>query len=268
MLLEEAYRASGLRADERLEEHVASLVLEHWFVEVIEALEARLSVRVQVVAFRNRDARAANWHTLQGLLRLNGMLYPLALALPPEWAFHLAEALDKSAARLAPPQNFPVQGIYKLGTTVLALAAIKNLRLNDVVLMDAMAGAGMLFVDFGGWAAPAEWEGQRAVLLQPLSRKQYHELGVETMSEHSISEVAESDARFDDILVRVTFELGRTECALSELGSLAPGYVFDLGRDSRSAVEIVAGSKRIGLGEVVQIGGTLGVRVTRLFNNE
>ena len=77
-----------------------------------------------------------------------------------------------------------------------------------------------------------------------------------------------TDAGLDEIQVKLLFEVGRLEISLGELRTLAPGHVFELGRDPRCAVEIVAGARRIGYGEVVQIGDALGVRVVRIFNRD
>lgn len=72
----------------------------------------------------------------------------------------------------------------------------------------------------------------------------------------------------DSVPVTLTFELGRLPVPLGELRLLGPGHGFDLGRDLRSPVDIMAGGKKIGSGELIQIDERVGVRVTRLFDNE
>ncbi|HET8729240.1 MAG TPA: FliM/FliN family flagellar motor switch protein, partial [Alphaproteobacteria bacterium] len=71
-----------------------------------------------------------------------------------------------------------------------------------------------------------------------------------------------------DLPVQLVFELARTEIALSDLRTVAPGYVFELGRDRSQPVDILANGRRIGRGEVVQIEDELGVRVVRLFDDD
>jgi type III secretion protein Q len=51
---------------------------------------------------------------------------------------------------------------------------------------------------------------------------------------------------------------------LGELRALGPGHAFALGRDPEQSVDIVAGGRRIGSGQLVRIGERIGVRVLRL----
>jgi type III secretion protein Q len=67
-----------------------------------------------------------------------------------------------------------------------------------------------------------------------------------------------------DVPVKLVFELGRVEMTLGEIELLGEGYVFDLGRPASNVVDIVAGGRSIGSGELVKIGESVGVRVTRL----
>ncbi|CUT17064.1 MULTISPECIES: type III secretion system cytoplasmic ring protein SctQ [Candidatus Ichthyocystis] len=69
-----------------------------------------------------------------------------------------------------------------------------------------------------------------------------------------------------DLPVRLTFDVGGRRVKFKDLGSICPGYVFDLGRPLNSAVSIRANSKVIAEGELVDIDGHLGVSVTSLKN--
>jgi type III secretion protein Q len=71
----------------------------------------------------------------------------------------------------------------------------------------------------------------------------------------------QDDADFDQIPVRLYFDLGERTITLAELKSIAPGYVFELGRELRRAVTIRVGGKKIGEGELVEIDGSIGVAV-------
>lgn len=76
------------------------------------------------------------------------------------------------------------------------------------------------------------------------------------------------DSTLGDLEVTLVFELGRCEIDLGTLRTLAPGYVFPLSADPAGPVDIVANGRRIGRGEIVRIGETLGIRATRLFGHE
>lgn len=73
------------------------------------------------------------------------------------------------------------------------------------------------------------------------------------------------DLPLDAIPIRLAFEIGRAEMSLAELGAIDEGHVFPLGRDPLSGpVDILANGRRIGQGELVEVGGTLAVRVLSL----
>jgi type III secretion protein Q len=74
-----------------------------------------------------------------------------------------------------------------------------------------------------------------------------------------------AEATFDELPIKLVFELGRTAMPLGQLQDIGPGYVFQLDRPLGEAVEIHAGGRRIGQGEVVRIDDQVGVRVLRLF---
>lgn len=68
-----------------------------------------------------------------------------------------------------------------------------------------------------------------------------------------------------DVPIHLIFELGRTEVPLADLESLQPGYVFDIGKPLSQSVDILANGRRIGTGDLVRMGDTVGVRIARLL---
>jgi type III secretion protein Q len=78
---------------------------------------------------------------------------------------------------------------------------------------------------------------------------------------------AEEKTDFNDIPLKLLFELGRVELPLGELRRLAPGAVIPLPRAIDDSVDISANGRRIGRGTLVRIGDSLGVRITRLFHH-
>lgn len=73
-----------------------------------------------------------------------------------------------------------------------------------------------------------------------------------------------ADLDLASMKIRLVFELGRAELSVSEISQLAPGALLPLARPVEEAIDIVANGKRIGSGTLVQIGDSIGVRVTRL----
>jgi type III secretion system YscQ/HrcQ family protein len=71
-------------------------------------------------------------------------------------------------------------------------------------------------------------------------------------------------AEIETLPLKIVFDLGDVEMTLAELKSLVPGQSIDLAREPGSAVRLTVNGVRIGAGEIVEIGGRLGVRITEL----
>ncbi len=75
------------------------------------------------------------------------------------------------------------------------------------------------------------------------------------------------EAGFDDVPIKLVFELGRIEVDLGRLQDLGPGHVFELDRPLGEAVDVIAGGRSIGRGEIVRIDEQVGVRLMHLFGH-
>ena len=64
--------------------------------------------------------------------------------------------------------------------------------------------------------------------------------------------------------VRLVFEVGRLDVSAGDVSQFAPGTLLPLARPLEEALDILANGKRIGTGSLVQIGDSIGVRITRL----
>jgi type III secretion protein Q len=193
-----------------------------------------------------------------------------ALAIPEVHAARLA--LLAGAFNPLPAADIPVTVAFRVGGTRLGVGWLGRMRPGDVVIVDYAMPDGRVAAVFGEHhLASCRIDGNRATLLDRPVRigGDLHQnwTAADTMT-HEGTDARAKDAELDDMQIKLLFELGRLEISLGELRSLAPGYVFDLGRDPSRAVEIYAGGRRIGHGEVVKIGEALGVRVVGLFNQE
>ncbi|HCJ11749.1 MAG TPA: YscQ/HrcQ family type III secretion apparatus protein [Opitutae bacterium] len=70
-------------------------------------------------------------------------------------------------------------------------------------------------------------------------------------------------AKFTTEALRVllSFEVGRKELTLAELQALKPGFTFEVGALLDKPIDIRANDSLIGKGELIEVGGKLGVRV-------
>jgi type III secretion protein Q len=76
--------------------------------------------------------------------------------------------------------------------------------------------------------------------------------------------MAMDEGAIDNLPVRVTFELARTNLSLRELKELAEGSIVPVAAISEGAVAIIANGRKIGQGDVVKLGEGLGVRILQL----
>lgn len=67
-----------------------------------------------------------------------------------------------------------------------------------------------------------------------------------------------------DVPVQVVAVLGKKTISVKDLIGLRIGQVIDLARPVNEAVDLVAGGKLIGKGELVDIDGKLGVRIIKM----
>jgi type III secretion protein Q len=155
-------------------------------------------------------------------------------------------------------QMLPVRIQFVIGTTAIPLSAYTSIQVRDVIRLDEsfLHGPQTLTVMVTNNAAfRARLSGAQLVVTEGLHNTMddsYEE------DEHAMNEIV------SELPVRLTFDLGERVLLLSELQMIAPGYVFDLGRDLRQCVTIRANGMRIGEGELVDIEGRTGVAVLSL----
>lgn len=88
--------------------------------------------------------------------------------------------------------------------------------------------------------------------------------GEEHMWEAPVEEKKEARIPSDEIALSLTLELGKIEITLSELLKLQPGNALELPFRPEAGVHLVLHGKRIGRGELVQVGDSVVVRILEL----
>jgi type III secretion protein Q len=190
---------------------------------------------------------------------------------PPHWAELLGVLLRHTDP--VPDSVIPLCVALRAGATRLPVGLLESLRPGDVVMLDCTAlGHGRAAVVIGErHLGFARLDGGRALLASSLRPVEGDMHQVWTTTDNAMTNAddpSSPDAGLDELEVKLMFELGRLDISLGELRTVAPGFVFDLRRDPGRAVDIVAGGRRIGHGEVVQVGDALGVRIVRIFNDD
>lgn len=254
---------------EQISESSLLLLLEHRLSAILSTIERGMN---GVILFEKLEpGRLAMdggvW--VEVSCRIGRDEHSLALALPLSLARSLGGWLQRLPQRAGSPAVTVALAI-RAGFAVLSLSDIRSLRLHDVVLVHSpLGGNEMLAVAGERYGARVESAVGKSVLVGSFAALGEDQRKVWSMSANADDAVGARalDGNLDDIQIKLVFEVGRKEIELADLRRLAEGHVFDLGRDTRTAVDILAGSRRIGQGELVQVQETLGVRITRLFDH-
>ena len=161
---------------------------------------------------------------------------------------------------------------FQAGTVRLHLRALSDLRTGDIVVPDdwpfargevtVVAGRRLVGRAHLVPSGLSLTDRLRPVRTAPMEFSMAHDRDPDAPDER------DGDAPLDDLEVTLIFEIGRRFIDVAELRSIAPGYVFPMAQDASAPIDILANGRRIGRGEIVRIGETLGVRVTRLFGHE
>ncbi|MGY3450525.1 type III secretion system cytoplasmic ring protein SctQ [Bradyrhizobium sp. USDA 4353] len=244
------------------------LLIELATAPLLDAIEARSGMSIEL-SHLHPDSLA----TAGPGLGLSGTLGASTFVATLHWPAEHPEAL---AALIGAPtsdidDDVSIIAAFRLGATRLTIGELASLRVGDALLVEDHADRdGDIAVVFGGRRfAVASLSGQRAVLQSPprpisddVSRLRT------TLDLKDMSDDPTVSAELDDLEITLLFEIGRLSVPLGSLRTLAPGHVFDLGQDPKTAVDILAGDRRVGRGEVIQIGDTVGVRIVRMFDRD
>lgn len=255
----------------RLRPEHAALLLESLFDSELGWLEGKLGCQVAVTTIENRNARsdaaqlAFSLRTKQddivGTLRLTDMKRAAQLG-------RLLGASGKSAPAL--PPELPMLVSLWRGAVKVSLGDVQSLRPGDVVLLaDIENEAATALMMIGGrFVAPVEFTSEGPCLmagLRPVTGSKWEWIMDQTKNPDAAQ--ALDDADLENLPVTLVFELGRTALPLGELKQLAPGAIVPLPEVAKEIVDVIANGKRVGRGEVVRIGESLGVRLVRMFDN-
>jgi type III secretion protein Q len=164
----------------------------------------------------------------------------------------------------------PIAVCVRVAAATFAAGEIATLSPGDVVMADhsrQQAGTAVAVIA-EHLVAPAELTAAGAQIAAWPTRAHgsLWEWSMENGGDRTPADLRQQTA-VDDIPVKLLFELGRIELSLAEIRQLAPGALIPMLRPLEDSVDILANGRRIGRGNLVQIGDSMGVRITRLFDN-
>ena len=183
-------------------------------------------------------------------VRLTVGIIPESADAVPE-LLRMAAALPRASAGFLDPArlaSIPLEASLCAGTRALSPEDASALGPGDIIIPQEWLpsrGQALVIIRSGaeaGLQGLCSLSDGRAVINSPLSQ----EIPMENAS---------------DVEVTLTFELGSRRIPFGDLGSLAPGYVFDLPESPEAPVTVRANGRPIAKGRLVDLGGTLGVQL-------
>jgi len=184
--------------------------------------------------------------------------------LQPGW-----RRLDDEGLASPSHEDVPHRVPVCIGTTELPLPALESLAPGDVLRVSRpcfdLLGQGELQIA-RGWAKCALHLGNHA-------RLEITEWRPSTAPDSTMNHTTDHatglgspahDEVLDEVAVTLSFEIGALDLPLSQLRQLAPGSVLPIVGGTPPQVAICAGSRRIGIGELVELAGGLAVEIRRI----
>ncbi len=160
-----------------------------------------------------------------------------------------------------PSEDLPMAWRAHIGCTWLAVNEVARLSVGDSVLLEdsLIHDDGQLWIACGSLGLRAVMQGASLVVTTPFKA------GGWTMQANGEEVVlSEGPDSIDQLPLRVTFDLGDLAMTLGQVRELQVGQSIDLGQPLTSAVRVRVNGLLIGLGELVDIDGRMGVTVTSL----
>ena len=178
----------------------------------------------------------------------------------------LADLLSRWPVAPWPAEQLPFPAALRLGTTPLTVASLRSLRPHDAVLLKSERHEGGMLVVAEAWLAEVRRNGETWRLdaaLRPARSRQDGEWimqdGGDGMQDDAIGDP-------DELPVRLVFDVGRLDMSLGELRRLDAGSVLELNGSADALVRISANGRLVGQGALVDVNGSVGVRIVRIFD--
>jgi type III secretion system YscQ/HrcQ family protein len=165
-------------------------------------------------------------------------------------------------------ERLPAAAARLLGTIELRAAELAALSPGDVLLLPEEEEPGRVWLQLGSQAARGRREAPGRLRIEWLGRD---EVGGEDMQErmdgqtvHAAQAAGAGGLQLEELPVRVVVEAGRLQLPVALLARLRVGDVLTFPEPILGPVELRAGGRLLGRGELVDVEGQRGVRLLEL----
>lgn len=252
-----------------LDAESGALLVEMGLLPALQELEARLEASVALTKLAPAIDPGAKFQRFDAIIEGFGEAWAGALYAPAELAAAV-EALWEARASgdSGMLESAAAVAAARIGASRLPRGA--PMAVGDVVLVEHFAPNRAALIVIGERAAaPGQFNPQGEVAaVAPASvalARQYEELLMADASQGGGGSVVD-DATLEEIPVRLVFEVGRVALPWSDLRGLGVGSVIPVNRSPDGAIDVMVEGRRIAQGQVVMIGESVGVRLTRIFS--
>lgn len=193
----------------------------------------------------------------------------LSAAPPPS-----PEALLRAWNRRARLANVDVELGLEAGYGFLPGGDLIGLAPSDIVLLDRFGPkpvtGGPVWMRLGGGVFPGHLDGSGVTVLgsfylrAPAMPQNPSEPTSEDSSARGDLASAINESLLRELPVQITCEIGRITLSAREVLELRPGAVVPVGRPLAGPVDLTAGGRVIARGELVDVEGEIGIRVTEV----
>ncbi|WFP65777.1 MULTISPECIES: type III secretion system cytoplasmic ring protein SctQ [unclassified Mesorhizobium] len=253
---------------ERLTPGHAALLLEAAFEDDLEWIEGKLGEGIAITSVARGNAISGETPFAFVLTGKDETIGCVLTANDASLAVRIGRVLDELGKISAPiPAEFPLPVCLRRGPLAITLGELQSLQADDVVLfsdateerMATLVIAERLFAPVALTAAGPQLLAAPTAIAG--SNWEW------TMNQKTSPPDTLEESTLDELSVALAFEIGRTAMPLGEVRQLAPGAIVSLADVAEATVDILANGRRVGRGEIVRIGESLGVRIVRMFEN-
>lgn len=254
-----------------LDPRARALLLETLESELLAALaRGGVSEIVVVAADRVDEPPPAAPDLLRFEATIEGAApLPVLLRCHPVERERIRRALSRLPVARTPLPGLTLPVAFRCAYTTVSLSDFATIEVGGGLLLDdtTLGFQKIMAVTAERFAQACTWQTIKPVLdgplLKPAGANARGYLASADVSDKS-DPSGSAAASLDEVPIHLVFELGRTEVAVADLESLTAGYVFDLNKPLGQSVDILANGRRVGAGELVRVGDSIGVRVSRL----
>ncbi|WP_369309482.1 FliM/FliN family flagellar motor switch protein [Providencia rettgeri] len=159
-------------------------------------------------------------------------------------------------------ENLLVPADWVLGDSYISLSLLRSLSLGDALYIQKL----QLHMLIGGRVF-ARFQKQEEGLFMIEEILQPEDTADLPLSEDYQDEI-ERPFNLDEMSIKLTFVLGHSDIAISEIDNIQPGSIYSIGKNKEREVKVYANKQLVAEGELIYLGDNeeLGLEITRIIS--